>query len=351
MLYFATFFDKNYLSRGIALVESLRKNTGTFKIFILALDDETKSFFKLKKRDFPEVSIIALEEIEFHYPNLLEAKQNRSKIEYFFTLSPFLPLHILKNYDTPHICTLDADILFLSDPTVYFNWLDQYSIIITPHKFSEENLWMLDYGIFNVSFQIFNNNTVAQSCLSLWANECINWCFDKLEIENKRFADQLYLNEWPVLYGDQIKIIDDCVGGLAIWNINNYTLEQVKNVFLSNDKAIIFYHFHDFKLINTHWATNNFSLYQVRTNRIINLLYKYYWFGLKRVEKKYGLSRIYKDTRFGYAHTFHERLLNAGKVYFTISNFIILLDIHKFPKKIFRLMLSFYGRNNRTHKI
>ena len=39
---------------------------------------------------------LKIEDIENEYPELLEAKSNRSKIEYYFTLSPVLPLYLIE---------------------------------------------------------------------------------------------------------------------------------------------------------------------------------------------------------------------------------------------------------------
>ena len=47
---------------------------------------------KLKK----DIQLISLKEIEEKYLQLKYAKKNRQIVEYYFTLSPFLPLYILK---------------------------------------------------------------------------------------------------------------------------------------------------------------------------------------------------------------------------------------------------------------
>ena len=117
MLYFATYFDNNYLSRGIALYHSLNENCKDFfLLYVLCLDEATEQYFHHNQFDFPHVKTITLSEIEQFDTELHQSKKNRSIIEYYFTLSPCLPLYLLQKFNLSHICTLDADILFLSNP-------------------------------------------------------------------------------------------------------------------------------------------------------------------------------------------------------------------------------------------
>ena len=94
--FFCTYFDKNFLPRGLTLINSLEKHAGDFKIFILCLDDETHKYFT----DYPKTSVqaIRLAELENADQELKASKENRSRIEYFFTLSPCLPLYILNTF-------------------------------------------------------------------------------------------------------------------------------------------------------------------------------------------------------------------------------------------------------------
>src|SRR5688572_13928999 len=102
MLHFATLFDKNYLGRGLALLESLEKaSSQPFVLYVLALDSAVISFFQ--KNSYPQVRTIALEDIEQCYPELLDIKDKRSRIEYYFTLSPYLPSYIFQKYQVNRI--------------------------------------------------------------------------------------------------------------------------------------------------------------------------------------------------------------------------------------------------------
>ena len=74
MLNFVTLFDRNYLSRGLALYDSLEKECNdSFLLFILCMDEESYLYFSEKK--MKNISLIKLDEIEAFYPVLLKLKQ------------------------------------------------------------------------------------------------------------------------------------------------------------------------------------------------------------------------------------------------------------------------------------
>ena len=120
MNYFCTYFDSNFLFRGLALFYSLVDKNFEFKLFVLCLDFKSKKI--LKALNYPQIILITLKEVENHYPKLLSAKSNRNKVEYFWTLTPHLPLYIIqKNREIPSITYLDADLFFYNTPKYLFD--------------------------------------------------------------------------------------------------------------------------------------------------------------------------------------------------------------------------------------
>ena len=95
----------------------------------------------LEKKDYEFVTPVLIDKVESYYPELLNAKRNRTLVEYYFTLSPVFPLYILETYKISQITTMDADIFFFSNPEPLFKEIEKHSISITPHNFSENLIY------------------------------------------------------------------------------------------------------------------------------------------------------------------------------------------------------------------
>lgn len=325
------------------MIESLQKQSLEFELYLLCLDNETLNYFGANTSSFPQVKTILLEDIEKEDSGLLTCKANRSLIEYYFTLSPCLPLYVLKKYNLAHICSLDADIKFYASPQPLFDYLMDSSIIITPHKFSEEIRHLVKYGKNNVSFQIFKNDEYGLECLELWRKQCIDWCKDVLDEINGRFADQKYLDNWEILFLNKVKVLNDNVSGLAPWNLNNYNITVRNNEFYSNNERIIFYHFHHNKFFNNKWATNGFNTYHVDFKKNILKIYKNYW---ADVQMKAGKINIKDEklVRTGNIVNLKDALFKEKTVFLKINKFcLIYLDFKTLNRIIRKILFKIYA--------
>lgn len=284
-LHFASLFDRNYLARGLALHDSLRRHCPEFAFYVLCLDDLTyREVSRVSLRD-PALIPIRLSELEERDHALRAARADRTLIEYYFTLSPCLPLYILRKYGPAHVCTLDADQLFYADPTPLFSRLSNHAVMVTAHNFSPGLEASRKFGTFNVSFQVFRNDPVALGCLERWREQCLEWCKDIYDAALDRFADQKYLDAWPALLGDQLHVISHPGVGLAVWNIERFKLTRSARGYEVAGQPLILYHFHGFKLLSSRWAGNGFWPYHVRPSKALRALYADYW---ERLEVRPG---------------------------------------------------------------
>ena len=156
MHYFCTLFDSNYLTRGLAMIESLNKHCPSYHIYVFPFDE--KCYQILNKLKLKNVTLIRLK--EFENEELLKIKSTRTKEEYCWTCVPSIISYSIKNFNLENCTYLDADIYFFSDPTILFEEINDNSVVITKHNFSEKYKYFIVNGIYNVQFMFFKNNVI-----------------------------------------------------------------------------------------------------------------------------------------------------------------------------------------------
>ena len=256
VLYFCTYFDSNYLLRGLTMYRSLGASGCEFVLYVLALDDAAKAL--LDSLALPNLRTIAVEELERANPELLPAKASRSRIEYYFTLTPLLPLAVFEREPQAQLATyLDADLYFYESPAQVLAELGGNSVLVTEHRYPPHMLKQLEYGRFNVQFQGFRRDEVGLACLRRWRDQCIEWCYD--HVEGERYADQKYLDEWPSLYAGHIVIVQHAGAGVAPWNWSTNPLRLEHGRMRVAGQPLVFYHYHGVKLFGPRLISNGLS--------------------------------------------------------------------------------------------
>ena len=262
---FCTHFDSNYLPHAISLAKSLNNCLKEFKLFMMCMDDQSFTYLKLNpiKNTIP----IHYSKMESYFPEILLAKQNRNRIEYFFTCSPVVCNYIIKtNLNLKSITYLDADLYFFSSPKIIFDEIEKKSIAIIEHRFNWITKRQIKYGKFNVGWITFKNNNEGLDCIKEWMAECLNWCYQK--VEKNRFGDQKYLDNWPSRFNN-LHIIKAKGANVAIWNIGNYRLSKIKNQIFVDDEKLIFYHFASFNQIKLNCFKSNLSRVFIRLKGVV----------------------------------------------------------------------------------
>ncbi len=249
---FCTYFDRNYLVRGLTLYRSLREHAGAFTLYVLCLDDFT--FEALQKLGRTDLIPVPLSTLERGDTALAEAKKNRSRIEYFFTCSPSFPLYLLREHPEIEILSyVDADLFFFSSLEPVFSELDGKSVLIIGHKFPERLKRLERNGVFNVGFLAFRNDQHGLECLRVWREQCLEWCYDR--VEEGRYADQKYLDSWPARLGSHLVVLQHKGANVAPWNWMNYKISQMDGRVKIDGNPLIFYHFAGLKPLNR-WLCN-----------------------------------------------------------------------------------------------
>src|SRR3989344_4702955 len=240
---YCTYFDKGYLLKGLSLHSSFVRHHPSASLWILCFDAYT--YTVLSRLRLKNVTLIPLS--QFEDSPLLVAKKNRSLVEYYWTCTPSLPLYLFRlNPKVQHVCYLDADLYFFSNLIPVWQEFNGSSIYTVEHRFppGQENR-MYTSGRFNVGFQIFRRDRQGLACLRRWRQQCLDWCYWRLE--DGKLGDQLYLSEWPRLYS-RLVISQNLGVTTAPWNIGQYSISlQNDKPYIGNDE-LIFYHFHQLKI-------------------------------------------------------------------------------------------------------
>jgi hypothetical protein len=292
--YYCTYFDHRYLNKGTALYQSMLDHCQDFTLFVLCLSPECYS--QLHKLKFPRMNIVSLEELEGWDSELLEAKKNRSLVEYYFTCSPSLPLYIFDHFPQVDLITyLDSDLFFFSDPEPLFGELRDNSIAIIGHKFPPHFKHLEDRGKYNVGWISYRKDQDGTFCLQWYRERCIEWCYDR--VEEGRFADQKYLDYFSANFPNVIEL-QHKGANLAPWNVSNYRLTQSGSHLKVDGQRLIFYHFHGVKHVVGPLYDSGLAIYQVPMDKIIrNALYKPYAICLHkhRTRMEYGSNNNIRD--------------------------------------------------------
>ena len=242
--HFCTLFDRGYTFKGVAMLRSLYRHCPGAHVFVLCMDEDTRHV--LQGLGFPELTCLVLADVED--AATLEAKKTRNVAEYCWTLTPCLAWHVLEREPAVNTITyLDADLYFYSSVEPLFEEIGTASVAIIEHRFTPRLLHLEVNGRFCVEWVGFRRDQTGLACLQRWRAQCLEWCFARLE--DQRMGDQKYLDSWPQDYRS-VHVLQHEGAGLAPWNFDRYRFGRLPGgAFGVNGVPLIFYHFHQFQLL------------------------------------------------------------------------------------------------------
>jgi len=294
--YYCTYFDRNYLIKALALIESLNKyETNDFELFAVCMDEITRVI--LNRLNFPNVVLVPMHEIEQRDFPLLATKRDRSFYEYYWTATPTIILRILgRNPEIDILTYLDSDLFFFSSPDPIFEELGTRSVLIHEHRFSPSlsHIEPLS-GKYNVGLLCFRNDTNGLKVLNWWRKRCIEWCYHRTE--GDKMGDQMYLNDWPTRF-EGVVVLQNIGGGVAPWNHEQYTFSiDESNRILVNKVPLIFYHFQSLTFIEPDIIVPAKHLPYPLTKEVLLFCFIPYVNTLSRAIK--SLQFVFPDFNFG----------------------------------------------------
>ena len=290
MNHYCTYFDRGFLAQGLALGRSLAAHDPAAVLWVLALDDFTAQV--LRALGEPALRAVTLAELEAGDPALAAAKANRSRVEYYFTLSPCWPRWLLQSRpEIDRLVYVDADMLFFSSPQPVWQELVQGSILLCAHRFPAFLAHYEKHGRYNVGVLGWKRDAAGLACLEWWRERCLEWCYDRLE--PGRYADQKYLEEWPQRFAGVVECRHPGVN-LAPWNWMSHRLVVTPAALTVDGQPLVVFHFARFRAQCGDWWWQSGQLdYAVMPWSVRQAIYGAYWQALQSAGR--ALGRIAPD--------------------------------------------------------
>ena len=233
MMHFCTLFDSNYISKGIALYLSIERYSHEYTLYVMAMDRKCQKM--LHDLGFERMVVDCIDDISD--PALAQARTDRSRAEFCWTCGSYSTDYFLHQYNLPEITYLDSDLLFFSSPQVILDELQAKgaSVGLSPH-YTRSSL----FGKYCVQYVYFKNDESGRTCLRWWRDECLKWCYSKLE--GGKYGDQKYLDSFSGRFPN-VCAIENRGAGIAYWNMERYRFNQGEVSFKGRRWPIVFFHY------------------------------------------------------------------------------------------------------------
>lgn len=291
-----TVSDYQYLTRGMALYESLISSGFDFNLYYLCIDE--KSYFKLKSLNLKHIIVDYLNDIKSD--DLTKRKNEIFDGDYTYkpyddfcwVLASYYSNYLMQERQVSHIMYLDSDLFFYHSPQSIFDNIGDKSVGITPHR----NMYLTnEQGFYNVGVIYFKNDETGRQVLKWWRDSVLF----KSCIEFSTYGDQKYLDNFIPKFGSEnIKEIDTAY--IAPWNLRLYVFDiflKTGEIIWGRDiEKVIYFHFSGFQydinkdsyICSTKHPiiTLNYKMYEDLT---ISKIYKNYYMNLKNAYKKHKL--------------------------------------------------------------
>lgn len=264
-----TICAKNYFAQALTLKKSFLKNNPDCDFYIFLSD-------LVVEDDTIESNVIQL--VENWLPNWNEMAFKYNVIEFSTSIKPFCFRKLfLQGYEK--VIYLDPDIYVTNSLDEIFKYLDDKSIVLTPHycniqteytgSITEEEI--LFVGIYNLGFTAIKNNLIGDKIISWWMNRLSNKCYaDKIDALH---VDQKWMDFIPAFFPNDILITHHMGINPAIWNLHERELiyldnscYYIRNLESNEEFPLLFFHFSGFdpyipKLINRRHPKYNTDIY------------------------------------------------------------------------------------------
>ena len=244
MKHLLTLSDKNYVTYGLCLYDSISKHSSDFTLHYLAMDEETED--TLKRLNLENIKVYSMKDIEDN-PQFQELKLNNEsrpidisdgQSDFHWALASFFSAHLL-NSGLPHILYIDSDILFYRDVQTVFDAVGDKSIGLITHKHIRLHKVASNPGYYNVGIIYFKNDDVGSQCLNFWKDCCVYPDNEYAPVYGV-CGDQKYLELFDELFGEEnIEVLCHKGGNGAPWNFTMLEFKDNNRVLWTDPEGLV----------------------------------------------------------------------------------------------------------------
>lgn len=249
--WYVTYFDKNYLAKGLTLITSLQEHDPGCRVDVVCLDKETRQ--ALLRLNMPGVRPVDIALIEKNDPELNKVKGERPLVEYYWSLTPAVVLRLLEDMPQGEVLTyVDADLYFLASPQPIFDEMEKADVLIHGHNFSDDLQYLEKFGLYNVGLMCFRASEEGFKVLRWWRKKCPEWCGNYIDEDPEggtRFGDQKYLERFANI-SSAVRVCGHPGVGVAPWNHTKFPLTRnPAGQLCVAGQPVIMYHYHSFAVL------------------------------------------------------------------------------------------------------
>ncbi|XEC93761.1 hypothetical protein AB6A23_20755 [Paenibacillus tarimensis] len=239
-----TIVANNYISMARTLVHSYLERYPDGKAFVLVVDEnepdaaaqEAFTVIKLQDMQIPDEKSFC-----FKYDVL----------ELCTAVKPYLLEYLFKRAGVEKILYFDPDILITGSLAAVYQWLDRYSIVLTPHIMSPigldgckpSEIDILKAGVYNLGFIGVSGGETTNRFLAWWKARLYHHCL--AAPEQGLFVDQKWIDLVPYLFGNTY-VITEPEYNVAYWNLHERKLTRINGAYEINGRPLAFFHFSGF---------------------------------------------------------------------------------------------------------
>ena len=259
MNWFCTYCDQGYAARMRCLYDSLRTQGEPIRLLVLCFDAATEAVVAAVGDD--SLVAVPVAELLAADPPYAAVRAGRSRVEFYFTSTPVLMRHVLRREPAAdRITYLDADLFFFGRPSAVVAEQGDASVGIVPHRFPTRLADRAVHGTYNVGWVSMRRDADGLACLDWWRERCVEWCYERLE--NGRFADQGYLDEFPRRFKG-VRALEHPGINAAPWNVDSVALASTGGQLRLHGLPVLFYHYQGIREVSAGWFDPGLGTYQV----------------------------------------------------------------------------------------